>query len=131
MENAAKETVEWFLNAVLNGDRPTVADLLHPEVEWVQPGNNQFSGTKKSAEEVFAMSAGWQTVSEGTFRLTGFTPVGVNGNEVACLLHFKATSPGAGLDIDNIDVYTVRDNKIIGARVFSLDQPAEDAFWGK
>jgi len=131
MQNATQQTVEWFLNAVKNGDRETIISLLHPEVKWTQPGENRFSGEKNSAAEVFAMSAGWQEVSEGTFRLTNFTPVGVNGDEVACMLHFKATHPGAGLEIDNIDVYTVKDNQIVEARIFSLDQRAEDAFWGK
>ncbi|GGA93879.1 nuclear transport factor 2 family protein [Puia dinghuensis] len=130
MENATKKTVESFLNALLNGDMETVAGLIHPDVKWTQPGNNRFSGIRNSAAEVFEMSAGWQAVSEGTFRLTGFSPIGVNGDEVACILHFKATSPGDGLDIDNIDVYSVRDNKIASAKIFSLDQQAEDSFWG-
>ena len=131
MENAAKQTVEFFLNAVKNGDTETVVSILHPDVQWSQPGNNRFSGMKKNAAEVFEMSAGWKSVTDGTFKLTGFTPVGANGNEVACMLHFRAASPGNGLEIDNIDVYTVRDNKIVAARIFSLDQQTEDDFWGK
>jgi ketosteroid isomerase-like protein len=131
MNNDAKKTAEVFLSAVMNGDTETVVDLLHPEVKWEQPGNNRFTGLKQNAAEVFEMSAGWKSITNATFRLIGFSPIGVNGNEVACLLHFKATHPNDGLDIDNIDVYTIRDNKIVAARIFSLDQDKEDQFWGK
>jgi uncharacterized protein len=131
MQNEAKKTVELFLSAVQSGDVNTIVEVLDPAVLWSQPGDNRFSGIKRNAAAVFEMSAGWQTVSEGTFRLTGFSPMGINGNDVACLLHFNATAPGNGLDVDNIDIYTVRDNKIVAIRIFSLDQEQEDLYWGK
>jgi uncharacterized protein len=56
----------------------------------------------------------------------------VNGNQVACLLRWKANTPdGKALDVKNIDVYTIRNGKIINAVIYSADPGAEDAFWGK
>src|ERR1700744_1045954 len=105
MKNEAKKTVESFLTAVKNGDKDTVIDLLHPEVQWSQPGNNRFAGLKHNAAEIFEMSAGWGAATQGSFKLIDFSPIGANGDDVACLLHFKAPQPGDGLDVENIDVY--------------------------
>ena len=55
MKNQAKEVVTQFLSAVQNGDNQKLAELLHPKIEWSQPGDNQLSGTKQSAAEVFDM----------------------------------------------------------------------------
>ena len=38
---------------------------------------------------------------------------------------------GAVLDVNNIDVYTVENGKIVEATVYSEDIAQEDNFWGK
>jgi len=55
----------------------------------------------------------------------------VNGNSVACLLHWNAVQPtGKVLDVDNIDVYIIKDGKIIKVKIFSADIEKENDFWG-
>ncbi|MFD1144722.1 nuclear transport factor 2 family protein [Larkinella insperata] len=130
MEKQTVQIVTEFLTAVQTGDSATVAASLHPNIEWSQPGNNRFSGTKKSSAEVFQMVGGMLEVSAGTLALTDVNVTAVNGNAVACLVRWKAVKPtGVVLDVNNIDVYTVESGQITRAVVFSDNLAQEDEFW--
>ncbi|MDF7812093.1 nuclear transport factor 2 family protein [Hymenobacter sp. YC55] len=132
MEQQAEQTVRKFLTAVQKGDQAQLASSLHDNVEWHQPGNNKFAGLKKSKAEVFQMVGGMYEMSANTLALTAVDVMAVNGNRVACLLHWKgAQPPGDVLDVDNIDVYTVENGQITQATVYSADLTQEDRFWGK
>lgn len=132
MENQAINVVTTFLTAVQQGNTEKLGTLLHPEVQWEQPGNNRFSGIKKNITEVFQMVGGMFEVSANTLALTNIQVVAVNGNGVACLIHWNAAQPtGKILNVDNIDVYTVENGKITSAKIYSADLSQEDDFWGK
>ncbi|KAA2243765.1 nuclear transport factor 2 family protein [Chitinophaga agrisoli] len=131
MEKQTLQVVSEFVTAVQQMNQEKLAALLHPDVKWHQPGNHRFSGVKQNCMEVFQMVGGMFQVSENTLALTDIKLLAVNGNSAACVLHFKATRPGATLDTDNIDVYTVADGKIIEARIHVQDPEQEDTFWGK
>jgi len=132
MENEAKKTVTEFLTAVQQGDNAKLAAILHPDIVWTQPGNNRVSGIKHSNAEVFQMVGKMFELSANTLRLTDIKAVSVNGNKVACLLHWTAAQPAGGiLDVDNIDVYTVENGQITKADIFSADLESENRFWGK
>ena len=131
MENIALQIVSRFLTAVQKGDNEILGSLLHPDIQWSQPGSNRFSGMKKSITEAFQMVGGMYEVSGNTLALTDIKEVAINGNDVACLVHWKAVANGKELDVDNIDVYTVEGGKIVKAVVFSADIEIEDSFWGK
>src|SRR5687768_8474520 len=114
MENQAKTIVTEFLSAVQTGNNGQLAALLHPNIQWEQPGNNLVSGMKNSAAEVFGMVGKMFEVSANSLRLTDIKSVTVKGNEVACLLQWQAAKPdGTKLSVENIDVYTVNDGQII------------------
>ena len=124
--------VKEFLTAVSTKNGDITHRLLDEKVNWEQPGNNILSGAKRSAAEVFAMSHQMHRLSQGTLQLKDFSVLGVNGNQVMCQLHFIAARPeGAVLDVQNTDVYTVANGKIVRAQVFSADLAQEDYFWGK
>lgn len=131
MENQTLQVVSEFVNAVQQMNQEKLGALLHPSIEWDQPGNHRFSGVKRSSAEVFQMVGGMFEISQNTFALTDIRILAVNGNSAACALHFKATRPGAVLDTDNIDVYTVEDGQITRAKVYVTDPGQEDTFWGK
>ena len=132
MENEAKKVVTEFLTAVQKGDTQKLAALMHPDVEWSQPGNNQLSGIKRSRAEVFQMVGKMYELSYSTLVLTSIKSIGVNGNSVACLIHWNAGQPsGRILDIDNIDVYTVENGQITKVNIFTTDAEKEDKFWGE
>ena len=132
MDNQAAQTVKTFLTAVQQGNQQTLAALIHPNITWNQPGTNRFSGTKTSGTAVFQMVGGMMEASANTLALSDIKQVMANGNKVACLVRWKAVQPGGGvLDVDNIDVYTVENGKIVEATVYSEDIAQEDSFWGK
>jgi len=130
MKNEAKEVVTEFLSAVQTGDNAKLAELLHPEIRWNQPGDNGVSGLKYSNMEVFGMVGKMFELSANSLRLSEIKSVTDNGNKVACLLNWTAAKPsGESLNVDNTDVYTVDNGKIISVDVFSADIDAENLFW--
>jgi ketosteroid isomerase-like protein len=132
METQSMQVVSEFLTAVQQGNQVKLGSLIHPNIEWSQPGDNRFSGTKKSSGEVFQMVGGMFAASENSLALTDIKVLTANGNSVACLVHWKAVQPNGGiLDVDNIDVYTVENGQIVKAKVYSADVAQEDNFWLK
>ncbi len=130
METQAIQVVSDFLTAVQQGNQVKLASSLHPNIEWNQPGNNRFSGIKKSSADVFNMVGGMFQASENSLTLTDVKVLTANGNSVACLVHWKAIQSNGGiLDVDNIDVYTVEKGQIVNAKVYSADLAQEDNFW--
>ena len=126
------EVVREFLFAVQQHNPEKAKSLLHPQVQWEQPGNNRLSGTKKSPDEVMAMGRMMSERSEKTLRLASVEQCGTNGNTVAVRLHWTAAQPtGTVLNVGNIDIYTVENGKITHARIYSEDIFQEDRFWGK
>lgn len=132
MDNQAVQTVKTFLTAVQQGNQQTLAALIHPDIQWNQPGTNRFSGKKTSSTAVFQMVGGMVAATANTLNLADIKEMTTNGNRVACLVHWKAVQPGGGvLDVNNIDVYTVENGRIVEATVYSEDIAQEDYFWGK
>lgn len=130
MNNETKKVATSFLNAVQQGNNELLATLLSPEIKWNQPGWNKIAGMKNSSTEVFGMVGEMFRISENTLRLTEIKSVSVNKNKAACLLHWSAkTASGKILEVDNIDVYTVENGKIIAVEVYTSDQEQEDLFW--
>lgn len=129
---APEHVVREFLFAVQQGDHEKLKTLLHPNVQWEQPGNNRLSGTKKSMAEVFEMGRIMGEWSEKTVKLAAIRQCGVNGNTVAVQLRWTAAQPtGNVLDVSNIDIYTVENGKITQVKIFSENILQEDRFWGK
>ncbi|WP_245859597.1 nuclear transport factor 2 family protein [Spirosoma aerolatum] len=132
METQSIQVVQEFLTAVQQGNQAKLAAIIHPNIQWNQPGTNRFSGTKKSSAEVFQMVGGMFQATDNSLALTDIKTLTANGNSVACLIHWKAVQPNGGvLDVDNIDVYTVENGKIVQATVYSADIAQEDNFWLK
>ncbi|MEH6309143.1 nuclear transport factor 2 family protein, partial [Olivibacter sp. CPCC 100613] len=100
-------------------------------VKWNQPGANRFSGLKQSSNEVFEMVGGMFEISRNTLSLAAIQTIAINGNQASVLLRWTAGQPGDGLDVENVDVYTVKDGKIVEVTVYSADLKHENAFWGK
>ena len=125
------QVVREFLFGVQQHDREKVKSMLHPQVQWEQPGNNRLSGTKRSADEVMEMGRIMGEWSERTLRLSSIEQCGTNGNTVAVRLRWTAAQPtGKVLDVGNVDIYTVENGKITHARIYSEDIVQEDRFWG-
>ena len=130
MEQQSLSVVRDFVNALQQGNQTRLAELLDENVVWYQPGKSKVSGIIKGKANVLGMVGNMFEISQGTFQLSEIKWLTPNGNKVACLLHFKANRPGMMFDMDSIDVYTVKNGKIVEAALYSEDQKGEDDFWG-
>ncbi len=132
MQSNECKVVSKFLTAVQTGDMATVGALLHPEVQWNQPGASDISGKKHSAQEVFKMVGAMFEISGNTLKLAEIKWIGDNGTSVAALLHWTATkASGETIDVENIDVYTLEEGRIVAVNVYSSDIETENKFWKK
>ena len=130
MENESKIVVTEFLTAVQQGNIEKSGQLLSPQLVWNQPGKNAISGVKQSSSDVFEMVGAMFELSGNTLRLVEVKSVSANGNKAAALVRWTASKPdGKILDVENIDVYTIENGKIIQAEIFSADIDLENKFW--
>lgn len=130
----SKKSIEVVKNfiAAIQTDHKKIPALLDSAMTWHQPGNNQLSGVRNNLTEVYQLFAGFNQLSAGTLTLADWKILGVNGNQVACRMRWKAAQPtGRVLDVDNIDVYTIHGGKITRVVVYTSDPEQEDTFWMK
>lgn len=120
-----------YFDALGRGDVPSAMALFSPDVVWHQPGANRFSGDHRGLDGVGALLGGMMEASQGTFQLAVTGPAMVNGELVAVPVQFSGNRADASMDMPGVDLLTVRDGKIVEVRLFSADNPAEDAFWGQ
>ena len=126
------QVVKTFLTAYMEHNHDKFVSLLHPDVVWIQPGDNRISGVKKSKVELLEMGKKMAEISMRTLKLEDIQFFAANGNKVVCILHWTASQPtGNVLDIRNIDEYTIENGKIVLARICSEDIEKENSFWGK
>jgi ketosteroid isomerase-like protein len=120
-----------YYEAMSSGDIPAGAALFADDIVWHQPGGNRFSGVRNSAAAVGEMLGGQMTLTEGTFELKFTGEPMINGALAALPVHFSGKREGATMSMDGVDVLRVEGSKIAEMWLFSADQEAEDAFWGK
>ncbi|MEW9870880.1 nuclear transport factor 2 family protein [Arthrobacter sp. HS15c] len=120
-----------YFDALGRGDVPSAMALLSPDVVWLQPGANRFSGDHRGIDGVGALLGGMMEASQGTFQLAVTGPAMVNGELVAVPVRFSGNRADASMDMSGVDLLTVRDGKIVEVRLFSSDSQAEDTFWGQ
>jgi ketosteroid isomerase-like protein len=132
MEKESQRVVIEFLQAVKNRDHEKVVSLLDENVEWHQPGDNRISGIKMGRSSVMKMGKEMSDYTARTFTISEIKNLSANGNSVACILHLEAALPiGSLLDVENIDVYKIKDGKVVEVIVHSTDLEQENNFWGK
>ena len=113
-----KEVITAYAEALGKGDVATAFSFFSEEVQWHQPGNNQFSGSKKGADEIGKMIGGMMEVSKGTFALTPNGNLMINGNLVAMPLRFSGTIDDRKMDMAGIDLFKVEAGKITAIWLF-------------
>lgn len=125
------KVIATFFQAIRERNHKIAVPILAEDMTWYQPGHNQFSGVKRSAKEVVDLFRGFIRMSDTTLHLDSARIIGINGNNIACLLCWNASQPiGKVLKVNNIDIYTIVNCKIQSVTVYSEDQLKEDDFWG-
>lgn len=120
-----------YFEAVQRGDSPRLTELLDENIVWHQPGNNRFSGDMKGRDAAFGMIGQMMELSAGTFAIDRVDSLMSNGDLVAAAIHFTGRRDGRSMDMNGIDMMRLSDGKIMEMWLFSGDQAAEDAFWGR
>ncbi|MFI1209758.1 nuclear transport factor 2 family protein [Streptomyces sp. NPDC020802] len=120
-----------YFESIQKGDLARVGELLDEGVVWHQPGSNQFSGERSGRQAVFAMLGGMMEASQGSFAIDAVHALMGNGDMVAASIHFGGRREGSSMSMDGVDVLRFEDGRIVEMWLFSGDQEAEDAFWGK
>ncbi|ELP68574.1 nuclear transport factor 2 family protein [Streptomyces turgidiscabies] len=120
-----------YFQAIQKGDLAKVGELLDEGIVWHQPGANRFSGEREGRDAVFAMLGGMIEASQGSFAIETVHALMGNGDTVAASIHFAGRREGASMSMDGVDVLRLEDGRIVEMWLFSEDQVAEDAFWGK
>ena len=128
-ENIA--VIDGYFTAIQTGDLQALGALVSEDIIWHQPGSNQFSGTHQGASAVFGMIGSMMEVSSGTFKIDNVQSIMANGSRVAAVLTFSGQRDGAKMSMLGVDIFTLEGGKITESWLYSSDQPAEDAFWGK
>lgn len=126
-----KEVVSAYAIALGEGNIPAAFSFFSTEVNWYQPGTHQFSGRKIGTDEIGKMFGGMMEAARGTFTLKPNGNMMSNGNFVVMPVRFTGRIQDRFIDMTGIDLFEVRDEKITAVWLFSDDQEAEDAFWGR
>lgn len=124
------ETANAYFTALADGDMTTVAGLMSPDIEWHQPGANQFSGVHRGTDAVGAIVGGMARVTGGSFAVAVAGEPMANGDLVAVPVRFTGERDGHQLDMTGIDLLQIESGRITRVDLFSQDQSAEDDFWG-
>lgn len=122
---------QQYYEAMSSGDIPAGTALFADDIVWHQPGSHRFAGIRNSAAAVGEMIGGQMALTEGTFELKFTGEPMVNGALAAMPVHFSGKREGAEMSMAGVDVLRVEGDKIVEMWLFSADQEAEDAFWGK
>ncbi|MGI5430310.1 nuclear transport factor 2 family protein [Streptomyces sp. CA-179760] len=131
MTSANIDIARAYFQAVQTGDMATLGDLLDEAIVWHQPGANRFSGEHKGQGAVFQMLGGMMEASQGTFAIDKIHSLMGNGDLVAATIHFTGRRGDTSMAMDGVDLLRLQNGKITEMWLFSGDQNAEDAFWGR
>lgn len=127
----AKEVVMAYFEALSKGEMEKVFSNFTPETKWYQPGNNKFSGLKINLEEIFQMLEGIMEDTSGNMVVKPTGPLLVSGDMVSVPVWFTAKKETKTMDLGGMDLFQVKDGKIVHVWTFSDDQSVDDEFFGK
>lgn len=127
----SKEIVALYFEALANGKMDEAFSNFATEAKWYQPGNNKFSGLKNNLGEIFEMLEGIMVDTSGNMVVK---PTGVmleSGDLVSVPVWFTAKKENKTIDLGGMDLFQVKEGKIVHVWTFSDDQSVDDEFFGK
>jgi len=127
----AKEVVVAYFEALSKGEMEKAFSNFTPETKWHQPGENKFSGLKNNLEEIFQMLEGIMADTSGNMVVKPTGPMLESGDLVSVPVWFTAKKKTKTMDLGGMDLFQVKDGKIVHVWTFSDDQSVDDEFFGK
>ena len=126
----AIEVVTAYSVALSQGDIPTAFSHFSPDAKWHQPGSHQFAGIKTGLEAIGKMLGDMMAATQGSLVIEPTGALMANGNLVSFPVHFSGKIGEKTVDMNGVDLFEVRNEKIVQVWLFSEDQAAENEFWG-
>lgn len=114
--------------AFTKGDVLTLAELFAADTVWHQPGSNPLSGDHQGRDAVLAFLGNLAGLSGGTYKVE-LHDLLANDDHVVALSRETASRQGKRLDSLSVQVYHVKQGKIVESWSFVQDDPAYDEFW--
>ncbi|PWN58317.1 nuclear transport factor 2 family protein [Chryseobacterium viscerum] len=126
----AKEVVAAYFEALSKGEMEKAFSNFTPETKWYQPGKNKFSGLKNNLGEIFQMLEGIMTDTSGNMIVKPTGAMLQSGDLVSVPVWFTAKKETKVMDLGGMDLFQVKEGKIVHVWTFSDDQSVDDAFFG-
>lgn len=124
------EIIKNYFDALAKGDVEKAFSFFSVDVKWHQPGNNQYSGTKNGTSEIGAMIGQMMATTQGSFSVKPINNSMSNKDFVLVPVHFSGEKDEKKpLNMNGIDMFEVKNEKITQVWLFSDDQQTEDEFW--
>jgi ketosteroid isomerase-like protein len=125
-ENA--EMVRRAHQAFKEGDQETVQELFAEDIVWRVPGRSQAATTDHGMEEVFENFGELVDLTEGTYAAEGTDYLGGEDHGIA-MAHVTAERDGKELDLDEIVIFNIEDEKLTEAWHIPYDLYQWDEFF--
>jgi uncharacterized protein len=109
------------------GSSPAESNLLHPDIEWVNPSYALEPGTRTGIEAFTAITGELnETVSDFRMDVERFVDA---GDRVAVIATMRGRGSGSGVEVENRhgSVWTIRDGKAVRFEWFSEPDEALEA----
>ncbi|WP_315057613.1 nuclear transport factor 2 family protein [Chryseobacterium indoltheticum] len=126
----AKEVVAAYFDALAIGDLEKAFSNFTPETKWYQPGDNKFSGLKNNLGEIFQMLESIMNDTSGNMVVKPAGPMLQSGDLISVPVWFTAKKEMKVMDLGGMDLFQVKDGKIVHVWTFSDDQSLDDDFFG-
>lgn len=126
----AKQVVAAYFDALAIGDLEKAFSNFTPETKWYQPGDNKFSGLKNNLGEIFQMLESIMNDTSGNMVVKPAGPMLQSGDLISVPVWFTAKKETKVMDLGGMDLFQVKDGKIVHVWTFSDDQSVDDAFFG-
>jgi hypothetical protein len=110
------------------GDMATIAELFADDIVWHAPGNSPLSGDFKGRDSVLELLGKSAELSGGTLKLE-VHDILANDEHGVALLRGTAQRGGKSLDNYSVQVFHIRDRKVVETWFHPGDQAANDEFW--
>lgn len=127
----AKEIVASYFEALGKGELEKALSSFTSDTKWCQPGNNKFAGLKNNLQEIIHMFQGIMSHTSGNMQVRPNGAMLESGNLIAVPVWFSAKTENKVMDLGGLDLFEVKEGKIIQVWTFSDDQSVDDEFFGK
>ena len=126
----AKQVVAAYFDALAIGDLEKAFSNFTPETKWYQPGDNKFSGLINNLGEIFQMLESIMNDTSGNMVVKPAGPMLQSGDLISVPVWFTAKKETKVMDLGGMDLFQVKDGKIVHVWTFSDYQSLDDDFFG-